>query len=479
MIAERIARGLGLQASVSDVASGTPSAYNVSPISLRGIVPLVPSMGVQRWATFRTIYLTNPWVYAAVNKKARDIARLPLNVYSIDVDGDPTRVRGDGAMTPGRPTGGQSLDRLLSSQGFGGISKNAAVTATLTERFVYGNSLWEIIRPYGGGMPNALKRIRWRDVLMVGESIDNEVIYYDILPRNDYGMSGQQRRVYPSDVVHFGLGSDSDSAIGISFLQACRHTLTLHDALIRHLIGYFTNSARPSGHIKVDKLDRKTAELIRDLIQEWYSSPENAGRVLTTSGEWQSMSDTPDQSQIIELMTASAVEVAAAANIPPPVLGILDKAIKSNVHELREQYVREGLGPDASDFEEDIKAQLLTQVPSWAGLDLCLDLDEQLRPDLEARALVYQKMAGYYTVDDVRSMENLKPLRIKGVTDVPWAASGYQPMSAWEGGKSPHPAPGGGAPSAELIQEALVLWHAEEASANGNGAHHDEETVDV
>src|SRR5690606_39930876 len=42
-----------------------------------GHIPLVASKGLQRYATYRGIFLTNPWVYSAVTKLAQDLARLP------------------------------------------------------------------------------------------------------------------------------------------------------------------------------------------------------------------------------------------------------------------------------------------------------------------------------------------------------------------------------------------------------------------
>jgi capsid portal protein len=40
---------------------------------------------------------------------------------------------------------------------------------------------------------------------------------------------------------------------------------------------------------------------------------------------------------LVELAHLSRDKVAAAYGIPPPVMGILDNAIKANVEELREQ----------------------------------------------------------------------------------------------------------------------------------------------
>jgi len=147
---------------------------------------------------------------------------------------------------------------------------------------------------------------------------------------------------------------------------------------VRHLVAFFGNSARPSGFIGLDKdLNKARAEEIRGVLKDLYASPENAGKVIAMAGAtWQEMGKAPDQSAIVELVKLSREEIAAAYSVPPPVLGILDQAIKSNVKELREQFGRDALGPWASDVEGEFAAQLLPQQPSWAGLTTRFDLAE-------------------------------------------------------------------------------------------------------
>jgi hypothetical protein len=102
---EAIARGLGLKA-MYDPAPG-PGVYGSlsggNGIDL-GTIELVPSMGARRYATFREIYLTNPWVWAAVNVQARGVGRTPTGVFAIDEDGNYVRQRGDVPQPQGRPT---------------------------------------------------------------------------------------------------------------------------------------------------------------------------------------------------------------------------------------------------------------------------------------------------------------------------------------------------------------------------------------
>lgn len=397
--------------------------------SLRGSIPMIGTRGIPRHATYRLIYRTNPWVFAAVNKLSRDIARCSRHTYQLDADAKRTRLRGDIPTTPGRRFGGQALDALMA-QPDPNLSGYACWFGTCVDKFVHGNALWGIDRAGNGGAPTDFPRISWRDVVNVRERADHSVIYYEVDPGMTQMLPGGKTRKYaPDEVVHFGRGTDPDSAIGMSPLEACRYTIALYEGIVRHLVAYFQNQARPSGVISAEGLTRETAELIRELIEEAYTSPENAGRILVTSGTWSDTSGTPDESKVIDLIHASREEVAAVYGVPPPVLGILDQAIKSNVKELREQYVREGVGPPVNEFESEIIAQVVPLAPSWRYCQVRWELAEQLRPDAEAMAGVLEKERAILTIDEERVMIGKDPLEIEGVTDVPWVASGALPIT--------------------------------------------------
>lgn len=413
----------------------TGQAHPFGPGNQRGLntnlgsIPMISSRGVARYATYRAIYLTNPWVYAAVNKLARDIARLPLHVFELDADGERRRVRGD-LPTQGAPSAGARLDNILTHPEK--LSRFNFWKGTATDRLVYGNALW-LPRWESGGMPVGLRRERWRNVQSVPEGSDGQPLYYQIT--TDSRGFGGSRRYAADEVIHLGRGSDSESALGVSPLESCSYTIALYEGVIRHLVAYFENQARPSGAIEeVDKLTKDKAELIRKMVMDAYTSPENAGKILVTSGKYRPISETPEHNKVVELIKLSREETAAVYGVPPPVLGILDNAIMANVKELRSEYVREGLGPWTNDFQDEIKAQFLRPVPAWRTLFTEFLLAEQLRPDLEARATVYQQTKHVFSIDEQRRIENMSPIGLKGVTDVPWIDSGAMPVTAFESG---------------------------------------------
>lgn len=441
--------------------AGVSAGVGQGSSRLFGDIRMIGSRGVARYATYRAIYLTNPWVYSAVNKLARDIARMPIHVFQLLENGERVRVRGD-LPTVGAPSAGAQLDQLLSTPL--GWSRFAFWLGTVTDRLVYGNALWLPVREDRGVV--GLRRERWRNVRWVEEGSDGLPLWYD-LSADGRGF-GPSRRVSADDVVHFGRGTDPESAIGVSPIESCHYTIALYEGVVRHLIAYFENSAQPSGHIEVENLTEDKAKLIRKMIQEAYASPENAGKVLITSGKWQSRSETPEHARVVELIKLSREETAAVYGVPPPVLGILDNAIMSNVKELRSEYVREGLGPWASEFESEIMAQLIQPVQRWRHMFVEFELAERLRPDMEARSQVHQRTRHMMSIDEQRRIENLQPLSIPGVTDVPWVDSGAMPVSAFRQGSA-------------FMEEAARAYgrRLAEASLNPNGHREEELTHEV
>src|SRR5690606_16308935 len=219
------------------------------------------------------------------------------------------------------------LDRLINGSHMR-VGPQRRMRRTWVDFFVFGNALWLTI-------DNQITHVPWQKVT---------VIEGDHVPILGYEVSGTKSSKFyaPEDVVHFSAGDDPESPLGVPPMEALKHTLALHEALQRHLIKFFENAARPSANLKVaPNADQKKLEFMRDQIRELYASPENAGRVMVTTGDFQPITAGHDHSQIVELAKLSREEIAAVFRVPAPVLGILDQAIKSNVKELREQYIRD------------------------------------------------------------------------------------------------------------------------------------------
>jgi HK97 family phage portal protein len=391
-------------------------------------IKLVPELsGIVKTASYAAIYKGNPWIYACVQVLARTLARMPLKTYRLNPGGSRERVRGDVADVR-EVTPAEQLDQLLHRPS-ARMSPFTLWYRTLLDKFVYGNALWTYERDRYGRIVG-LWPAPWRRVTVFpGEHVP--ILKFQVA--GDRGV----KDFHPEDVMHFGSGSDPDSPIGLSPLEPLARSIGLQDAIARQLLAFFGNAARPSGNLKLEGANKETLEYVNQLIQQLYSGPENAGKIIATSGSFEPISADPQHSAVIEILKITREEACAVYNVPPPVIGILDRAIMSNVRELREQHIRDGVGPHAAELEGDLMSQLLPAQKSWRGLFVEFDLAEQLRPDLETRAKVHQATRHMMTIDEQRKVENLPPLEIEGWSDRPWGKAGEAPLGKLPAGAPP------------------------------------------
>lgn len=364
-----------------------------SPIAQSNIAQLV---GDDNMATHARLYKENPWLNAGVRTIAWGLSRSPLRVYELMADGQRKIMRHD-LPSRGVDSVAVRLDRELNAPA-GRVGPQRRMRSTVTDYLLYGNALWDISQPEG------TYHVPWNRI---------DPIEGDYVPILGYRIKGSKkdRFLAPEDVIHFNAADDPESVLGLSPIGSLKYTLALHDALQRHLVRFFENSARPSGNLRLQAgANEKAIESISSQIRELYASPENAGKVIVTTGEFQAITAGHDQSQIVELAKLSREEIAGGLRIPGPVLGFLEHAIKSNVKELREQYIRDVIGNWAPAMEDDIMAQRVRSDPTLRRIFVEFDLDVHLRPDLEALASVAAKTGETVTTNERRRWFNLPDL---------------------------------------------------------------------
>lgn len=379
-------RDLRRDASPLKGLGGTSSVIGPSDIG-------IPLLGTTEVADYSRIYRTNPWVFAAVRHIAWGLSRSMIGVYRYNDKDDRIRVRYD---RPGSDIAGKDLDRKLNGAA-GRIGPQRRMRRTLVDYLVYGDALWV-------EQPDGYYHVPYKRWSLLED--DGEILGFRLT-----GTNGKHRDIPAVDTVLFSCGDDPNSSLGQSSIGALTYTLQLYEALQRHLVKFFENSARPSGNLKLQpNAGIEAMEFMREQFRQLYTSPENAGKVIVTTGEFQAITAEASQAQIVELTKLSREEIAAVYRIPAPVLGILDNAIKANVKELREQDVRDALGSYAPALEDDMRAQIVAPMAMYDGLYVEFDLDAHLRPDLEGMGSLFVNLEKTITTNERRGMLNLPKL---------------------------------------------------------------------
>lgn len=214
--------------------------------------------------------------------------------------------------------------------------------------------------------------------------------------------------LFPSeDVLHIRMQTPRHPLIGESPLTAAAMSIAAGDAIIGHMASFFSNMTRPSGYLKSPKiLKPDVAEALRSKWQESYSR-ENSGQisVLMDGLEWQGMSITSTDAQLIQSYKMTSEDIARVFRIPLAVVGVPGGATFSSTETLIRFWMSTGLGYVLEHLELAIDNLFDLQ----DGQFVAFDQDALLRSDFAARvdALTKGITGGLYSPNEARSKEGL------------------------------------------------------------------------
>jgi len=332
-------------------------------------------------------------VFGCVQIIAETVASLPLQVYRRD--GEDRRTRSD-THPIARLFSSDVNDRQTAFEWF------EMMTAHCLLR---GNAYAEIIRDNRGAVI-ALKPLHPNSVSVV-ESLRTGRIFYDVTDPN-----GGTRRLLPEEVLHLKDRSD-DGIIGVSRLRRAREAFGTASATERFAASTYRNGAYLSGVIKhPDEIGPEAAQTIRESMAALHSGTGNAGRfaVLEEGMDWQAISVSPEDAQMLESRRFSVEQIARIYRIPPPVLGDLSNGSYSNVTELGRWFAGMTIRPWLDRWEQALSRVLLTEDGRRSHV-LEFDMDLLMRGDMLARLQAYRigREIGLYNANDLRRFENLNP----------------------------------------------------------------------
>lgn len=368
----------------------------------RGSVPfsswygggMVRLAGEGRSISFTQLYRTQPWVAVLVNKLNRQISSLPLKVFERDSQNNRKRV-----------TSGTLPDLLQNPWPRAApvhLKQKLAFPALL-----HGNAALAKYRPNRGGPPAELLPLDWRFLTAYEDAQGGPIDFWET------SQVDRPHRLSPDAVVHVSWDAP-DGNVGVSPLQQLGITIAAEEATQRYVAAAFANGVQPSGAIVLPpdaEADKELRQEIRDEVHAIHGGVDNAFRMMVLGGgaDLKSVAHTAKEAELIESRKLNREEVAAVYDVPPPMVGILDKATYSNINEQHRMLYTTVLRPWLTLIEETLQAQLIDPEPSWQGLYVEFDLGEVLKGDPKERGEAAKTFigAGVYTINEWRALENL------------------------------------------------------------------------
>lgn len=357
------------------------------------------SLAGNRTVSYQQIYETQHWVYTAVNKLSRQMAMLPLNVYRLTDDGGAReRVRN------------HPLDTLLNAprprRGSMYLKQKLAMPTLL-----HGNSVIAKGVRAPGAAPSTLLPLDWRYLTPKYVDDSGEIAYWETT------QTGETVRLDLDSVMHMAWdGGRGD--LGVSPLSPLARTVALEDASQRYQGASFENGVRYSSVYilppDVDMTESDKADL-RSAIRAQQGGVDKAFQMALVSGggDIKPLSHTAVEAALIDQRKLDREEIAAAYDIPPPLIGILDNATYSNISVQAKMLYGMVLGPWLGLIKETIETQLIAPYKPWAdeGLFVDFDLSEVLKgePLAEVQAIREAIGTGIMTPNEGRQSRNLPP----------------------------------------------------------------------
>jgi hypothetical protein len=211
-----------------------------------------------------------------------------------------------------------------------------------------------------------------------------------------------------------------DGILGWSPIRLAAQSIGIGLAQDQFAATYFGNGARPSLVIESpQELGDEVFANLKNEIQTQYSGT-NAHKALLLEGglSAKQMTIPLNEAQFLESRKFQGEEIAARwFRLPPHVAGYLDRATFSNIDAQDRYFERHTMRPWLIRHEQELNRKLFLN-SERRTFYAKHNADALLRADIETRYKAYQTalMAGFKTINEVRSLEDLDP--VEGGDDI-------------------------------------------------------------
>lgn len=331
---------------------------------------------------------------ASIALIAQSIASMPLDLFR-RLDEPSDKERADD----------HPLHRKLRWQASSSMTAYRFREAQYMNLLVYGDSFSEL-ELRGNGEIKSMRPLPTRSVRIVTEA--GEISRYEVTTR-----TGGTRRVKPERMFHIGSMSPN-GIVGWLGADRAKEAIAVYLAMEEFGGRWFSNGAHLETILEVPNvLNDKAYKRLRESFSGVHRGLSNVGTtaILEQGTKVNTISSSPEQSQFLESRKFQAEEVARAFGVPPPLIGLLDRATFNNIHELIQQFYQATILPLLTLYEQEVSRQLL--LPRERDLFFAeFNPDVLLRANLKDRFEAYgiAVQSGIFSRNEIRAKENMRPV---------------------------------------------------------------------
>ena len=199
---------------------------------------------------------------------------------------------------------------------------------------------------------------------------------------------------------------------GVSRIKQAKEALGLGLALEEYASQFFGNGAFAGGVLEFpEKLSPEQRKEIRETWNAQHQGPKRAHRIgmLWGGGKFNPMTVNPAESQLVDQRRFAIEEIARIFRVPPFMLGVSENAAMAfaSIEQQQLFFRQHTIQPYVEMLEDHF--QLLLENPNTF---IKFNMSSIVRADLASRYNAYNValLAGFMSVNDVRSFEDLHPV---------------------------------------------------------------------
>lgn len=232
-----------------------------------------------------------------------------------------------------------------------------------------------------------------------------------------YQSDGEELTYNPEQILHIrGLGSDG--LMGHSPLQLFRDTFGFAKSTADYSAAFFKNGAAPGGILKhPGKLSQEAHDGLKAAWSKGFQGSGKAWKTAILEGglTWEAIGLKPEDSQMIDSLKFSVVEIARIFRVPMNLLQDIDRATYASIVEMNKAFLVYSLRPWLSRIEQAMESALLTE-SEYRQYFIEHTTADLLRANHKERYESYQIAlgSGFLSVNEVRRLENLNDIGPEG-----------------------------------------------------------------
>ena len=333
-------------------------------------------------------------IYAAVDRKSKAIAQLPLRLYKNDT------VKENKCVFKRKIVVNNDISYIFDTAPNNNMTPYIFWRTVTAQKETYGNAYVYIKRNNIG----EVVELNILDPSKVSIYLDElGEIYYK--PYNDKNIY-----LHNLDILHFSSIYVSGYK-GISFLECLRTQLNFKENVIKMNSEQMEKSIKAGATLKLpSNLSMDKMKEYKEQFEKSYSQGFNGLIVLDSGMIFEQIKYDVNDLKQSDINKITAKEVSSVSGLPLFMLGEGESSRYVNMEHQTIDFIQNCIAPEVVLIEQELNRKLLSEQQIKEGYYFKFNINALMRSDMSSRSKFYREMVsmGAMTLNEVRSLEDLE-----------------------------------------------------------------------